>query len=57
MVSAKKLVLHLDAPLANALAERKVETGTPTAEFIRRAIRLALYSEVVETRNQQRSRA
>lgn len=51
MVSAKKLVLNLDAPLANALAERKAETGTPTNEFIRRAIRLALYADGIEQRD------
>ena len=54
MVSAKKLVLNLDAPLANALAERKAETGTPTNEFIRRAIRLALYADGIEQRDRPR---
>ena len=57
MVSAKKLVLNLDAPLATALAARKIETGTPTAEFIRRAIRLALYADGIEQRNWQRAGA
>jgi hypothetical protein len=51
----KKLLLSLDKPLADALAERKVETGTPTTEFIRRAIRLALYADGIEQRNRPRA--
>jgi len=51
MVSAKKHLLNLDAELAAALAEHKQKSGVPTNEYIRRAIRLALFGDAQAARN------
>lgn len=42
---SKTISLNLDEQLAAALAAKKIETGVPTQEFIRRAIRMALFTE------------
>ena len=39
------LIVRVDAPLADALNRNKIETGVPIAEFIRRAIRMALFAD------------
>jgi hypothetical protein len=42
MFTAKVIVLNLDKSLADALAQRRAETGVPTSEYIRRCVRYAL---------------
>lgn len=45
MTTAKTITLNLDKQLAEALAQRRIDTGTPVQEFIRRCVRTALYAE------------
>jgi predicted DNA binding CopG/RHH family protein len=50
------VLLRLDSDLVKALARHKAETGVPTAEYIRRLLRLALFADTptkVETRRSQ----
>ena len=39
------LIVRVDATLADTLNRNKIETGVPVAEFIRRAIRMALFAD------------
>ena len=52
MAIMKRIQLGLDAQLAEALRKRHVETGCATQEFIRRAVRMALYQENQHRTNQ-----
>lgn len=45
MKTAKTITLNLDVQLADALRQRKMDTGTPVQEFIRRCVRSALSAE------------
>ena len=51
----QKLILKVPDDLHEALKQRKVETGTPTAEYIRRVLRAALAGDQprIEKRTQQ----
>jgi len=41
----KRIVVNIEPELAAALRDKRAETGVPTTEYIRRAIRLALFGD------------
>jgi hypothetical protein len=45
LIPKRVLIVRVDSTLAGALDRNKSDTGVPFAEFIRRAIRMALFAD------------
>jgi hypothetical protein len=50
MPMPKRIVVNIEPELALALRDKRAETGVPTTEYIRRAIRLALFGDAQAAR-------